>query len=103
MDNERPIEKLLRDYAKKRRADAGKPLEMHPATRRMLQGEVARRFPRAKRGSSLVEFFGRWRPGLVYGICALAVIAISIPFLLPTFRKASPESQLAKARLEDEA
>jgi len=45
MDNERPIEKLLRRYAQKRRDDpAVKRLEMHPATRRMLQGEVSRQF-----------------------------------------------------------
>jgi len=104
MDNERPIEKLLRDYAKKRRADAGEPREMHPATRRLLQGEVARQFPKAKRGnSSLIEFFARWRPGLAYGICALVVIAISVPLLLPTFRKAGPESQLAKVAPEEES
>jgi len=103
MDNERPIEKLLRDYAKKRRADAGEPREMHPATRRLLQGEVARQFPEAKRGgSSLVEFFARWRPGLAYGICALVVVAVSVPLLLPTFRTGSSESQLAKVASEEE-
>ena len=39
---ERDIEKTLRAYAKKRREEAGAPAEMHPATRRLLQGEVAR-------------------------------------------------------------
>ena len=38
---ERPIEKLLRDAAQKRRDEAGAPLELHSATRRLLQGEVA--------------------------------------------------------------
>jgi hypothetical protein len=104
MDNERPIEKLLRDYAKKRRADAGEPREMHPATRRLLQGEVARQFPKAKGGGSFfAEFFARWRPGLVYGICVLAVIAISVPVLLTTFRKADSTSRLAKVRSNDAA
>ncbi len=41
MNDERPIEKLLRRFAKKRRDEAGAPVEMHPATRRLLQGEVA--------------------------------------------------------------
>jgi hypothetical protein len=41
---EKKIEKLLHDYSRKRREDAGAPLEMHPATRRMLQGEVGRQF-----------------------------------------------------------
>ena len=39
---EKKIEELLHAYSRKRREDAGAPLEMHPATRRMLQGEVAR-------------------------------------------------------------
>ena len=46
MEPERKIEKLLRAYAKKRRAQAGDPLTLHPATRRLLQGEVARRKPK---------------------------------------------------------
>jgi hypothetical protein len=43
---ERPVEKLLRAWAKKRQDQAGAPFELHPANRRMLQGEVARRFGR---------------------------------------------------------
>ena len=98
MDNERPIEKLLRDYAKKRRADAGEPLEMHPATRRLLQGEVTRQFPKTQRGGfSLSGFFARWKPGVIYALCALAIVAVSVPLLLPTFRKAGPEAELARA------
>jgi hypothetical protein len=42
---ERPIENLLRAAANKRREEAGPPLELHPATRRLLQGEVARQYP----------------------------------------------------------
>lgn len=47
MEPERKIEKLLRAYARKRRADAGEAFKLHPATRRMLQGEVARQAPKA--------------------------------------------------------
>jgi type II secretory pathway pseudopilin PulG len=43
MEPERKIEKLLRAYAKKRRAAAGEPMQLHSATRRRLQGEVVRR------------------------------------------------------------
>jgi len=39
---EKKIEELLHAYSRKRREDAAAPLEVHPATRRMLQGEVAR-------------------------------------------------------------
>ena len=46
MEPERKIEKLLRAYAQKRRAAAGDPLKLHPATRRLLQDEVSRRAPK---------------------------------------------------------
>ncbi|MEI9863387.1 MAG: hypothetical protein WDN00_02295 [Limisphaerales bacterium] len=63
MEPERKIEKWLHDYAKKRRADAGDPLKLHPATRRLLQSEVARRKPKPddeKEASvSLWELFHR--------------------------------------------
>ena len=42
---ENKIEELLKAYAKKRQEEAGAPFEMHPATRKLLQGEVARRQP----------------------------------------------------------
>src|SRR3974390_3216249 len=45
MEPERNIEKLLRAFAQKRRDAAGDPLKLHPATRRLLQDEVARRAP----------------------------------------------------------
>ncbi len=44
-ESERQIEKLLRAAAAKRREQATRPFDLHPATRRLLQGEVARRFP----------------------------------------------------------
>jgi len=47
MEPERDIKKLLRAYAKRRRAKAGDAFTLHPATRRLLQGEVARQTPPA--------------------------------------------------------
>jgi len=52
---ERPIETLLHAAAKKRRDEAGAPFELHPADRRVLQGEVARRFAKPER----VQFIRR--------------------------------------------
>ncbi len=49
---EKKIEELLQSYSRKRREDAGAPLEMHPATRRMLQGEVARQHSKPGEASS---------------------------------------------------
>jgi hypothetical protein len=59
---EKKIEKLLHDYSRKRREDAGAPLEMHPATRRMLQGEVGRQFKHA--GGSARPW---WKTLLLFG------------------------------------
>ncbi len=52
MEPERHIEKVLREYARERRAKAGERFDLHPATRRLLQGEAARRFgkPTPRRG-----------------------------------------------------
>jgi hypothetical protein len=36
------MDDLLKSYARKRRDEAGAPLEVHPATRRLLHGEIAR-------------------------------------------------------------
>lgn len=51
MEPERPIEKLLRAFAQKRREQAGEPFELHPVNRRLLQDEVAR-FRRTGRAAS---------------------------------------------------
>jgi hypothetical protein len=47
MNEDRPIEKLLRRAAEKRNAEMGPPPELHPANRRLLQAEVAQQFPRS--------------------------------------------------------
>src|SRR5215212_3736914 len=41
----RKIEELLKAYGKKRQEELHAPLELHPATRKMLQGEVAKLRP----------------------------------------------------------
>src|SRR5437764_3563766 len=43
-ESEHKIEELLRAYAKKRREDAGDPVSLPPATRKLLQAEVARQW-----------------------------------------------------------
>jgi hypothetical protein len=50
MEPERKIEKWLRAYAKKRRGQSGDPFSLHPATRRLLHGEIARKSPAPKAG-----------------------------------------------------
>jgi hypothetical protein len=41
---QKPIEGLLHTYARRRREAAGPPMELHPATRNILQAEVARTY-----------------------------------------------------------
>ncbi|HXA44718.1 MAG TPA: hypothetical protein VNZ25_04365 [Candidatus Angelobacter sp.] len=81
MEPERKIEKLLRAYAKKRRAEAGEPMQMHSATRRRLQDEVARRAaqPEAEDSVSLWQLVRRhW--ALLFGF-ALMMFCLATMFL----------------------
>src|SRR6186997_3416051 len=39
------MDDLLKTYAKKRRDEAGAPLDLHPATRKLLQSEAAKLRP----------------------------------------------------------
>ena len=77
---ERPIEKLLRASARQRREQGGEHWEMHPATRRNLQNEVAARFGRkTKRSGSRpvwLLFQGWLKPLAALGVLACVSIAI---------------------------
>jgi hypothetical protein len=101
MNDERPIEKLLRRYAKKRRDDASAPLELHPATRRLLQGEVARQFPkRASAGeggaATLAQVWRSWRARLIWSLPILIGLGVGVWVLVETNQKSSHELALAQ-------
>ena len=92
MNDERPIEKLLRRYAKKRRDDADPVRQLHPATRRLLQGEAARQFPKPKSTeTSGFDVFGaafarRW----IYAVGAIVVLILGQAAVLwPALKAAS--------------
>ena len=96
MELERKIEKLLRAYAKKRRADAGDAFTLHPVTRRRLQGEVARLAaePAEEDSISLWELFRRqW---VVLAGFAL-IIFLGSALFVPTLSKAKFKSQKVAA------
>src|SRR5437667_2602275 len=108
MDNERPIEKLLRRYAKKRRDDpAARGVELHPATRRLLQGEVSRQFKvRGARGqvsgsspdpSHLTPrtLTNLW-PGLVWALPVLVALGVGTWVLLQSKKPQEGVGNLAK-------
>jgi len=96
MPNERRIEKLLRAFAKKRKADAGAPLEMHPATRRLLQGEVARRTKARPATEQAWWRFWFGTPRRAFAVCALMSVIISGTVFLTTMKPTKPSMDLAK-------
>ena len=94
---EHPVEKLLRAAAKKRRHEAGAPLELHPATRRLLQGEVARTFAKPTRESrSFIETLGQLWPRIAGGIAIFALLVLAGYMLLPVPDKSKREALMAK-------
>jgi hypothetical protein len=77
MEPERPIEKALRAAAKQRREQAGPEFEMHPATRRLLQNEVARRYPPGKGRLSSFGWLLRARPRLAWGLAGVTLLVLA--------------------------
>ena len=75
---EKEIEKQLREHADQRRAEAGDQLELHPATRRMLQGEVARTYgttPPVTAQSTTRPWWSYW-PGFLFASCCVLLLAV---------------------------
>jgi hypothetical protein len=97
MEPERKIEKLLRAYARKRRAKAGEMQSMHPATRRLLQGEVARLKPKLddeESSLSLLQFFKqRW----VFLFAFVLVIFLGTTLFMPTLSATKHKAQSVNA------
>lgn len=102
---ERPIEKALRACARKKREQAPEGWEMHPATRRLLQQEVASQWPRkpAAASSRFGWLLGRgWlRPAGVLGAVAVGAIVLWISMPIP--RHGEPARLLAKNELNQNA
>src|SRR5581483_1465421 len=95
---ERDIEKSLKAYAEKRREEAGPPLELHPATRQLLQGEVTR----LRQETDYEDAPGMWlarllRPG-VLATAAFSLVALicGIILLMPEPPGQQPPLELAK-------
>jgi hypothetical protein len=110
MNDERPIEKLLRRAAQKRAAEAGSPPELHPANRRLLQAEVAKQFPRpaAPPASAGTEFWTGLRARWAYALAIIPVVGILAFVLVPALFKGSNQQMAFKssespAAFQDEA
>src|SRR5664280_1818889 len=101
---ERPIEKLLRAAAKKRRDEAGARLELHPATRRLLQGEVGRTYAKPTRATrSFIVLLGQLWPRVAGGAAIFALLVLAGYMLLPVPDKSKREALMAKSELMPQA
>src|SRR6266446_2590010 len=91
----RKMDELLKSYAKKRRADAGAPLELHPATRRLLQSEVARLRPeRAPASNRWIHSLTRFWPIIGFSVSVLVALGL----VSRSINQRTPrEAQFAKA------
>ena len=95
------MEDRLKAYAQKRRADAGDSLELHPATRKLLQAEVAklRPNPTARPQSWLWAWRAFWtRPALA--VCLFLLLGVTALLLLRTAEKSPSREQFAKQRTD---
>lgn len=93
-DDKHPMDDLLKDFAQQRKEAAGRP-EMHPATRRMLQGEVARVYKNEQQTFLGEEprrswFLQLW-PRLAFGLLTLGFLVFAVVLSQP-----SEESELAQ-------
>ncbi len=100
MEDERPVEKLLRSYARKRRAEAGAPLELRPAVRRRLQDEVARHFGEKREGErvwpALWLRLASFRPRLAWGLASLVLLGVAVALLVPGVNRSKGPRMLAR-------
>ncbi len=76
----KPIEQELETYARQRRLEAGEPLELHSATRRMLQDEVARTYrpPTRARQSRQSWLSGLWPRVALAGPAFAALVVVGV-------------------------
>ena len=93
------MDEALKAYTTKRREDAGSPMELHPATRKLLQGEVARVYAK-KRSSGASGFMGvllRFWPRIAAATGTLALVAVAIFGIVPAVREQKQTARLAPA------
>jgi hypothetical protein len=93
MEPEREIEKLLRAYVRKRRADASDPLKLHPATRRLLQGEAARHAPKPETEEVSFSFWQLFRQQWVFLLGFALMIFLGATLLLPGLSSAKRKAE----------
>ncbi len=96
-DPDNKMDELLKSYAKKRRDEAGDPPEMHPATRRLLQAEIAKLRPEPSAlpvpwWQNLLMFW----PRLAFATGVFIVLGVAAWSLMDSMKQGAAESQLAR-------
>src|SRR5258706_5677175 len=77
------MDELLKACAKKRRDEAGAPWEIHPATRKLLQDDVARTYPPSpEQKKSEPGLFSMFWPRLIFGGAIFAALVAMMVFIL---------------------
>src|SRR5262249_31909182 len=86
------MDEALKGFAKKRREEAVAPFELHPATRQLLQGEVARvHRPSAASRRSLLQTITLFWPRLAFAAAAFAVLGLVCWLVFPPLHSASTD------------
>lgn len=98
VEPERKIEKWLRTYAKKRRAGAGDAFKLHPATRRMLQDEVARRAPKPAGSADAFSLWKWLRPRWVLPLGFALILCLGVALFWPAPPKPEAKFQTAETQ-----
>lgn len=92
MQPERKIEKLLRAYAKRRKAAAGDSFALPPATRRRLQEEVVRRARKQEGGEG--TWLSIWlflRQRWVFSTASVLALVLGVVLVLPALTSSKPK------------
>ncbi|MEP6662928.1 MAG: hypothetical protein ABJC04_04595 [Verrucomicrobiota bacterium] len=92
---DKKFDETLKAYAQQRRAGVGEEFTLHPATRKMLQGEVVRTFP-SESEKPIARFIFWPRVALIGGFTVMLVVTVMI---LNTPKKSQSRVELAQSRL----
>jgi hypothetical protein len=102
--NNAKMDDLLKAFAKKRREDAGAPIELHPATRRLLQTEVARLAEHTEESTvesdAWTQLFRQFRPLFWLGGVAVVIVVGGIIWM---FSRLPEPTHLARNEEESHA
>src|SRR5512138_366972 len=96
------MDDLLKSYAKKRRADAGHPLALHPATRKLLQQEVASTYRNPPSNIGWLARLLTFWPRLGFAAATLVILLVVLLVVVPNRRGANQLARLAPAAAEPE-